>query len=61
VGVAQITGEKRRVLAFYLNEYFRDLKLAVEKIREQLFTNSDSALLENFDRSITRIYSRKVL
>jgi hypothetical protein len=50
-----------KILGFHVKEYFRDFKLAVEKIREQLFTNSDSALLGECYKSITRIYSRRVL
>ena len=51
---------EEKILVFYVNEYFRDFKMAVEKIRERLFKHSDTALLERFDRGLDIIFSRKI-
>ena len=49
------------VLEFHTNEYFRDFKLAVKKILKLLTVDKDQELLKGFNKSLDRLYSRKIL
>ena len=55
-------GEPQRKLhLFRNNEYFRDFKFAVDKVYKGLIVDCDPKLLEGFNRSLDRIYSRRII
>lgn len=55
------TGVEEKLPILRTNEYFRDFKSAVEKIYKSLIIDCDHNVLEEFNRSLDRIYSRKIL
>ncbi len=55
------TGVEEKLLVLRTNEYFRDFKVAVEKIYKRLILNSDPKLLKGFNKSLDRIDARRIL
>ena len=55
------TGVEEKLLILRTNEYFRDFKVAVEKIYERLILDSDPKLLKGFNKSLDRIDARRIL
>jgi len=57
IGIIKTNGK----FEFHTNEYFRDFRLAVEKIYKMLVVDSNPKLLEGFNKSLDRISSRKII
>ncbi len=50
-----------KVFEFYTSEYFRDFKSAIDRIFKLLVVDKDQKLLEGFNKSLDRIYHRRIL
>lgn len=57
IGIIKTGGK----LEFHTNEYFRDFRLAIDKIYKLLVLDSNPKLMEGFNKSLDRISSRKIL
>ena len=51
---------EEKTLVFYVNEYFRDFKLAVNKIHKMLFEDCNPKILRLCYKSLDMCYSRKI-
>ncbi len=47
-------------LVFYTNEYFRDFRLAVDKLYKLLVLDSNPELMKGFNESLDRISARRI-
>jgi len=60
-GIGWIIHKGQKTLRFHTNAYYRDFKNAVDKVFRQVFIQNDPGITTNIEKSLGRIFSRKLI
>lgn len=60
-GIGWINHSGEKVLRFHNNAYFRDFKVAADKVFRQIFVQNDPLITANAEKSLKRIFTRELV